>query len=310
MLASNDGSWEIVVPQKGQELDLEGRLKSFSPSDIVLKEGKPIDHDPELQEYIEQRWQAYVKGKTAKGDPEPFPGDLVRVSTMPSINSDGKIELHLAQTNYKEHIATNFPKDDYSRNLPYNKNANVLNSIAVLVTADNQLVYSIRGQTATFEGAFSGFGSPLHSPDEIFNGGGSAYLFEQVRDALLKETGMSASKKAKKLHDELFVQLGGIAYMREGFHIPLWVAQTSLEAGEVREVARDITKKIKGSDAPKYLGVGFVPLTEEDYTTFLERPEPVKTVQPIWAYLGLRTFGLDYKIPGITKTRCSELSAG
>lgn len=162
MYKSPGGLWEIVVPSSSEDF-LASPLRRFSAEDIKLVEGKPIDYslDSKLEQYVEERWNRKVADSIAKGFAAPSNGKLVRVSKMPSINAEGKLELHLGPTNYKEHIATNFHDEDYARSLSYDQNANVLNAMALLISADDHLVYSVRGKTATGADKLSGFGVAL-----------------------------------------------------------------------------------------------------------------------------------------------------
>ena len=289
MFKSQNDGWEIVIPKAGEEFDLEGKLKTFAPEDIALKEGVPIVSDRIFEENIERKWKEFIQLKRKLGHPEPVNDGLVRLSNLPFINEDGKIELRLAQTNYKEHIPSFYP-DEFSRKLPFGQRSNVLNSIAVPVTVDNYVVYSVRGDTATFPNELSGFGSPLHTPEEI-SAVGPKYLFAQVKDVVARESGIRKYSE----EDLIEVRLGGFVYIRDGFNVPLWIADINLEKKEVEEIFRTYgDKKIRGSIMPKYAGIDFVKLDEDSYGKFLVRPELARTVKPVWAYLGIQKFGTDF----------------
>src|SRR3989344_1299429 len=211
MYKSPDGLWEIVVPGSSEDF-MKNSLRRFSAEDIQLVEGKPIDYtlDSRLERYVEERWNKKVADSIAKGFVAPSNGKLVRVSKMPTINDKGKLVLHLGPTNYREHIATNFHDEDYVRSLSYDQNANVLNAMALLISADDHLVYSVRGKTATGADKLSGFGvalqHPERNPHEDILKTGPSYLFEQVRNALFEETGTSEQK--------LDISLRGFAYVK------------------------------------------------------------------------------------------------
>ncbi|MFH1316328.1 MAG: hypothetical protein ABII01_02315 [Candidatus Woesearchaeota archaeon] len=309
---TGDVQWEILFPTSSNEAlsEQEARIpvKPIYPHQIRLHKGEPIDYslDDRLGPYVNYRWAKFVWEKVNSGMPRPTPGPLVRLSKMPSIDASKMIDLHLAQTDYREHIATMFPEakypeKDYASNLPLELVANVLNSIAVLVTVDNHLIYSVRGKTASFDGTFSGYGTVIHSPEEVFEGGGSQYLFDQVKGAVFNETGMAQTENAEDLEQGLRVELGGFAYIHgmpdkgkwiQGFNIPLWVAYTKLEKGYVDEIfAQFNDKRIRDSPELKYPGIGSVPLQPEAYHEFLKHPQLVPTVKPIWAYLGIMRFG-------------------
>ena len=285
-------------------------ILAFSPNDIVIKDGKSLDYDsnPKMREYIESRWKNFVKQRISRGYPAPINGNLVRVSKMPFINSEGKIELYLARSNYKEHIATNFqneeaaknfvrehPEYEFSLNLSFEQNANGLTNLGILATADDYLVYSKRSSgTATFGNTLSGFGIVIHTPEEIEENGRSAYFFKKIEDSVWKETGMSNSPNSDVLRGKLKANLGGYAYLTDGFNIPLFVVNTELEKGEMEEFLDENSIKIKGSSQNKYSGFGFVKIKEEDYREFLKSPNLVKTIRPIWTYLAIERFGLDF----------------
>ncbi len=262
-------SWEIVVP--------EGKQRIFLPEDIQLVRGKSIEYTPELKRYIEAKWNSLIEEKKKKGHPLPKNGSLVRVSRMPFINSDNKIELHLGPTNYKEHIATNFPSDSYSRSLTYDQNANVLNSMALLLSKDDYLVYSIRGNTATFAGNFSGFGVALNSHEEILKTG-AKYLYDWMKNAILDEINAPESKLDLNLH--------GFAYIKTGFHAPLWIARSNLDKDEIEEYFNSRNKQIAGSNTLKYTGIGFVSLEEKIYLEFMKRKEVIDIIKPLLYCLG------------------------
>lgn len=287
MFQSKDSRWKIILP-KNYQLDLEGKPASFTYEDIVLRQGEPIPPNANLDKYLQQKWMKFTQEKRSIGHPEPENGPLVRLSRLPFLNDAQKIELYLAPTNYKEHIPSVFP-DEHSRKLPFEKRSNVLNSIAVPVTIDEHLVYVERSSTATFPDELSGFGSPLHTPQEITSVG-PAYLFTQVRDVVAKETGVSPSL--------LEVTLNGFAYLEDGFNVPLWIAKINLEKGDFENTFNEHNfnqpKKIRGSEELKYKRVGFVPLNADYYRAFLNRKDLARTVKPIWVYLAIQKFGIDY----------------
>lgn len=289
MYQSKSEGWEIVAPKEYDSGN--GKPRMFFPSDIDLRRGEPIKIDEILSAYIEQRWADFIKGRT----PVPHNGGLVRVSQMPFVNDSGKLEIHLAQTDYKSHIATCFPIDDYSRNLPFAKQSNGLNSIAVPITIDGFLVCPVRGKTATFQGTLSGFGRSLDSAQTILEKGPS-YLYEQVRDSVWKETGIASLDNNEHIKGEIEMQLGGIAYFENsfnrGFNIPLWIARIPLEKGQMQEIA----PKAK-TIGKKYTGIEFVPISQDSFNQFLKRKDLTASVKPIWVYLALLTFGKDYPIP-------------
>ena len=291
MYKSPDGLWEIVVPGSSEDF-MKNSLRRFSAEDIQLVEGKPIDYtlDSRLERYVEERWNKKVADSIAKGFVAPSNGKLVRVSKMPTINDKGKLVLHLGPTNYREHIATNFHDEDYVRSLSYDQNANVLNAMALLISADDHLVYSVRGKTATGADKLSGFGVALQHPEknphEDILKAGPSYLFEQVRNAIFEETGTSEQK--------LDISLRGFAYVKSGFHVPLWIVNSSLEKGKIEEIfkERGIKKTIGASKAPKYTGMGFVPLNPRGYLEFIKNPQILEWVKPMVFYFGAMRFGL------------------
>ena len=291
MYKSPDGLWEIVVPSSSEDF-LRNPLRRFSAEDIQLVKGKPVNYtlDSRLEKYVEERWDKKVAENLTKGFVPPSNGKLVRVSKMPFINDKGKLELHLGPTNYKEHIATNFHDEEYAKSLSYEQNANVLNAMALLISADNHLVYSVRGKTATGADKLSGFGVALQHPDknpheEILKVGPS-YLFEQVRNAIFEETGTDKQK--------LEVLLRGFAYVKSGFHVPLWIAHSSLEKGKLEEIfaERGIKKTIGTSNVPKYSGIRFVPLNLKEYLTFVKNQQILEWVKPMVFYFGAMMFSL------------------
>ncbi len=256
MYGSQKEGWRIIVP--------EDNFRNFTPSNICLKPGERIVLDERLKDYLDKRWEALIKDK----DPKPTNGDLVRCSKLPFMNKDRKIELTLARTNYKEHIATAFPQDKYSRGFSFEGLANVVDSIAIVTTIDKHLICSVRGEkyTATFGNTLSGFGKALVSVDTILNQGPD-YLFEQVKSAVVEELGFNQDER-DRLEEGLDMHLGGFAYLdnnktHRGFLIPLWEAKTTLERGELIERATDFPKK--------YTGLESIPIKQDSFGKFLER---------------------------------------
>lgn len=304
MYQSKDGKWKIIIPEKTSEI-----LSEFKSEDILLKRGVGLDYsNPLMKCYIDARWREFVSERTSKGFPEPVNGGLVRVSKLPFLNSDGKIELFLAPSIYKEHIATNFPNDDsttdflkkhpeyeFAKRLNFEQNANNLLNVGILTTSDDYLIYTIRNQgTATFGGAISGFGRVINSVEEIKNGGGPNHFFNKLRDSLWNETGMSQSEKSEEFRQGIRVNLGGYAYIKDGFNVPLFTAETSLEKGDLENLVKKNPVKIDNSNQNKFSNFGFVHIDEESYSKFLRNPKLVKTIIPIWTYLAIKRFGLDF----------------
>ena len=313
-----DGRWAITIPELGSEFDLEGKLRTFSPNDIVIKPGEKLDYESNhlMRMYVEERWEESVQERVAKGFPAPHNGGVIRASQMPFVNSQGKIELHLAQTNYKEHMATNFQNSDASREfvkrhpwyefslrLDFNHNANSLTNLGILTTADNYLIYTVRDLgTATFGGTISGFGDNIEFVKQIKENGEANYFFTMLRDSIWRDTGMSKSPRAEEARENLSVELGGYSYLEDGFHVPLFVARTLFEKRDVEEMAKMNPSKIRisdqnnpgkmiDSDKNKYAGISSVAINENSYREFLRNPKLVKTVRPIWTYLAIQKFG-------------------
>lgn len=292
MYTGYDSKWKFILTnfdthhEVFDDEPLSERLKPITSEEITLVRGNPVDYaiNPELRGYVEAKWQKLLDAKKVAGAPVPTNGKLVRVSGFPRRIEGATrelVELTLGETCYKEHIATNFPDDDFSRALTYAQNANVLNSLAAVVTADDHLFYSQRGKTATFDGKISGFGIALNDHEAILREG-SQSLYNQVKSAVAKEIG-----------EEPTVELGGFAYIWDGFHCPIWIARTNLESDKLKEV---VEGKIPGSQERKYLNVGFQPMTKAGWREFFARENLMPLMRPLWAYLVIKKFG-----PGFAK---------
>lgn len=163
-------------------------------------ESNSTEYKMEELAYIEKQWQTTLARNTAKPD-AVFNGDLFSLLSWNIRN--GKLELALGDTNYKEYVGTR--NHEFKRKFPCTRIANPLAVCAVIVTNDGEILIERRNGVDVYGGSFHVIGGFMDRNMDIVNGvlGGPFYAIKrEVREETFLDISNSLGGLTGLVYDE------------------------------------------------------------------------------------------------------------
>lgn len=293
MYSTND--WEILAPTNS--------LRTYSPNQIIFKQGRQIKHSPVLDDYIDKVWEKEVKKAEKEGNTLTN-GPLLRLDYITT--SDENLTLGVSLTSYSEFKATCLPiyRDDFEREirrkLSEEELANTFASATVPITIDDYIVFLKRSNKVSefrdYLNIPSGGkwdGNPIETYEAMLRS--SEQLFDRCRMIVRNEFKHQVNINEKT--QRLFGIYKSLEYKDNvlSFAIDLYD-----EAGELKEKE----PKIIG-DALKYNSIDTVEFKEGTLADFLnQNSERIPaSIIPAVIMAGAHKFGEDWalSINGIKK---------
>lgn len=226
-------SGETKIPQ------IENKAKIlvkglFDPQDITIT---TTDHriplTPGQHTVIENVW-----GNEGK---KYFDGPLVRVNSY-NLTPEGKLSIVLGRTSYKEFLGT---RDKASRiRYSYDHIANPLLASAVVITSDNKILISKRGQDGDLPGEIDALGGHI-DPQEDVDENGNIDIFKAVKRETREETGLNEDEIDEIKCLGLTYQYRNVSHVTASFALTTKLSSTEIlarKAEEITVIAADLDK--------------------------------------------------------------------